>query len=407
MIAVLTRIFGFGNLALAEDVAQDAFCRAVEVWKIRGVPDDPAAWLMRTAKNRAIDVLRREKTARAFAPELTRLIESEWTLVPTVGELFEPGAIADDQLRMIFSCCRPELSEPSQIMLVLNLVCGFSVGEIAGAFLSGHAAVEKRIVRAKKALAAAQHLFDLADHAFAERLDAVRAAVYLLFNEGYHGASPQKVVRAELCREALRLGRLLCEHRLTGTAETLALAALMHLQAARLPARIDTDGDLRPLPEQDRRLWDRQLIARGLQLLDRSATGELVTPYHLEAAIASVHAQAASIDDTDWPRIVEFYDRLLQIRPSPVVALNRAIAVGRAEGPARGREAIGTISDRSRLSQYPFYHAALGEFELLAGNGAAARTHFEKAMAAARNPAERRFFARRARCCTPEPAARR
>jgi RNA polymerase sigma factor (sigma-70 family) len=406
MIAALTRIFGLHNLALAEDVVQDAFCRALEIWQIRGVPENPSAWLMRTAKNRAIDLLRRERTARDYAPELGRLLESEWTLVPTVTELFGAHAIKDDQLRMMFSCCQPRLSQPAQIALVLQLVCGFTTGEIASAFLSGRAGIEKRISRAKKVLASSQTLFDLAAREFSARLSAVHRALYLLFNEGYHGASPEATVRAELCREAMRLGGLLLDHPLAATPETYALCALMHLHAARLPARVD-DGSLASFFEQDRSRWDAALIARGEALLERSARGAELTEYHVEAAIASVHARARRAEDTDWGSIVGLYDTLLKIRSSPVVALNRAIAIAQHEGPERGLEEIRVIADRDRLSAYPFYSAALGELELRAGRGEIAGTHFRAALALARNPMERRFLEQRAHACDVSRVVRR
>src|SRR5260370_27769061 len=198
MVATLTRIFGTHNLALAEDVVQDAFCRAFEVWKLRGIPENPSAWLMATAKNRAIDAFRRERTARTFEPELSRLIQSEWTLTPTVEELFASNAIKDDLLRMMFSCCHPRLPEEAQVALMLNILCGFSVDEVAGAFLSTHAAIEKRISRAKKVLAESRKLFDVsADSEFSARLPAVQRALYLLLTEGYHGASPESAIRAD------------------------------------------------------------------------------------------------------------------------------------------------------------------------------------------------------------------
>src|SRR6516162_3089369 len=228
MVATLARVFGMHNLALAEDVVQDAFCRALEVWKFRGVPENPSAWLMVTAKNRALDVLRRERTTRTFAPELGRLLESEWTLAPTVAQLFEPNSIKDDELCMMFSCCHPRLPEEAQVALVLHILCGFSVDEIAGAFVSSHAAIEKRITRSKKVLAASKKLFDVAAGAeFSARLPAVHRALYLLFNEGYHGASPESAVRSELCHEAMRLAAVLLEHPLGATSTSYALSALM------------------------------------------------------------------------------------------------------------------------------------------------------------------------------------
>ena len=400
MVATLTRVFGVHNLALAEDVVQAAFCRALEVWKFRGVPENPSAWLLATAKNRALDILRRQRTARTFAPDLGRLLDSEWTLAPAVEELFAANAIKDDLLRMMFSCCQPRLAEEAQVALILNILCGFSVNEIASAFVTSRAAIEKRITRAKKLLATSKRLFDVAASAdFAARLPAVHRALYLLFNEGYHGASPETPVRAELCHEAMRLAAVLLDHPLGATPTSYALSALMHLNAARLPARVDAAGDLQSLFDQDRSLWNRGLVREGLGLLELSASGSQLTEYHLEAAIASVHTSAPRAEDTDWGRIVSLYDMLVSIRPSPVIALNRAIAVAQRDGPERGLEAIGTIENRERLAAYPFYPAALGELELRRGRHATARKHFRAARALARNPMERKFLDQRMTAC--------
>jgi RNA polymerase sigma-70 factor (ECF subfamily) len=400
MVATLTRIFGVHNLALAEDVVQDAFCRALEVWKFRGVPENPSAWLMATAKNRALDVLRRERTARTFAPELSRVFQSEWTLAPTLQELFAADAIKDDLLRMMFSSCHPRLQEEAQVALVLHILCGFSIDEIAGAFMSGHAAIEKRITRAKKVLAGSKRLFDVTAAAeFSARLPAVQRALYLLFNEGYHGASPETAVRADLCHEAMRLTALLLEHPLGRTPSTYALAALMCFDAARLPGRVDAAGNLSSLFDQDRSHWDWQLVAEGQRLLDLSATGPDLSEYHVEAAIAWVHATAHRTEETDWSQIVSLYDTLMTIRPSPVVALNRAIAIAQQQGPRRGLEEIGGIASSDRLATYPFYHAALGELELRSGGHEVAREHFRAAAACARNPMERRFLEQRVAAC--------
>jgi RNA polymerase sigma factor (sigma-70 family) len=403
MVAVLTRVFGVHNLALAEDVVQDAFCRALEVWTFRGMPEDPAAWLMTTAKNRALDVLRRERTARTLAPELGRLLDSEWTLVPAVEEQFASTAIQDDLLRMMFSSCHPRLREESQVALVLHILCGFSVDEVAGAFVATHAAIEKRITRAKKVLAGSKRLFDVTNaNEFSARLPAVHRTLYQLFNEGYHGASPESAVRAELCGEAMRLATLLREHPRGATPASHALSALMCLHAARLPARIDAAGDLHSLFDQDRSQWDQALIVEGQRLLDLSATGPDLTEYHLEAAIAWVHASAPSAEATHWERIIALYDMLLSIRPSPVVALNRAIAVAQRDGPEKGLSEIQSIADRDRLASYPFYPAALGELELRSGRREAAQEHFRDALALARNPMERRFLEKRVAACGVE-----
>jgi RNA polymerase sigma factor (sigma-70 family) len=397
MVGALTHIFGVHNLALAEDVVQDAFCRALEVWKFRGVPENPSAWLMTTAKNRALDILRRQRTAQTFAPELGRLLQSEWTLAPVVQEIFEPKGIQDDQLRMMFSCCHPQLAEEAQVALVLNILCGFSVDEIAGAFVSGRAAIEKRISRAKKVLAGSKKLFDVTEaEDFPDRLRAVQRALYLLFNEGYHGASSEYVVRVELCQEAMRLTETLLEFPTAATPATHALLALMCLHAARLPSRVDESGNLTLFFEQDRTQWNATLIGEGQRLLDLSAKGAELTEYHVEAAIAATHCCAVRVEETDWGRIVWLYDRLMAIRPSPVIALNRAIAVAQHEGPERGLEEIHSIENSERIATYPFYAAAIGELEFRRGRGEVAGRYFRDALVLARSPMEKKFLERRA-----------
>jgi RNA polymerase sigma-70 factor (ECF subfamily) len=392
MVAALTHVFGPHNLALAEDVVQDAFCRALELWKVQGIPRNPSAWLMTTAKHRALDALRRERTARTFA--------SGQTADAGVAEAFAEHTIRDEQLRMMFSCCDPRLPEEAQVALILNILCGFGAGEIATAFLCSRAAIEKRISRGKKVLASSRRLFDLEDAEFAPRLSAVRRALYLLFNEGYHGASGEAAVRVELCGEAMRLTGLLRELPAAAAPATDALAALMYLHAARLPARVDSAGDLHALAQQDRSRWDTGLLAEGLALLERSAAGPALTAYHVEAAIAAAHAEARSLQETDWRFIVSLYDRLMAIAPSPVVALNRAIAVGERDGPERGLEELHAMRDRARLSRYPFYPAAMGELELRRGNPEGARRHFRAALGLARNPTERRFLEQRLTAAT-------
>ncbi len=395
LVAALTRIFGVRNLALAEDVVQDAFCRAVEVWRVRGVPENPSAWLMATAKNRALDRIRRERTAVSFAPELSRHLESEWTLAPAIAAAFAAASIRDGQLRMMFSCCHPKLPEPVQLALILNILCGFGAPEIAAAFLTGRPAIEKRITRGKAALSAARNLFDLASDDIEARLPTVQRALYLMFNEGYHGASSEMPVHADLCDESIRLVALLREHPRAATPATDALAALMHLHAARLPAKLNASGELSALVDHDRSRWDAERIAAGLELLRRSARGDQVTPYHLEAAIAAEHASAPTLAETNWRAIVSLYDRLIAIAPTPVVALNRAIALAELEGPEAGLAALRAIEDEERLAAYPFYRAAFGELELRRNDRAAATDHFRAALAVARSEPERRFLRRR------------
>lgn len=399
LVAVLTRLFGVQNLTLAEDVAQDTLCAAFETWKLHGIPDHYAAWLTTAAKNRALDALRRQQTVRKFEPELTRMMESEQELAPVIDEIFEPGVIADHQLRMMFSCCHPRLPEEAQVALVLQILCGFTVNEIANAFLVTAAAMDKRISRAKKELSESNSLFDLGASDFTARLSAVQRALYLLFSEGYHGGSSEGAVRTELCREAMHLASLLLANPLTATSETQALYALMCIDAARLPERTDEAGNLRTLFEQDRSKWVVPLVAEGLRRLERSAKGDQVSEYHVQAAIAALYAAAPSAERTRWGDILSLYDLLMAIRPSPVVALNRAIVLAQHEGPDRGLEAVFAIEDSDRLKSYPFYAATLGELESRAGRPQKARAYFLEASALARNPMEKRFLDDRAAAC--------
>ncbi len=400
LVAILTGLFGLHNLSLAEDAVQDAFFRAIETWPFYGVPQNPSAWLLTTAKHRALDVLRREARAREFAPDLQHLLQSEWTLAPVVEEAFDAGGIKDAQLRMMFSCIHPQLPEETQVALVLHLLCGFSIDETAAAFLKNSAALYKRLQRAKALLRGSPGLIDLAGaRDVTARLPAVTRALYLLFNEGYHGASVQSAVRAELCQEALRLTALLLDNPLTATPAIHAMAALFNFLEARRSQRVDAAGNLILLIDQDRSRWDAALIAEGDRQLELSAVGSALTPYHVEAAIASVHAAARDIEATDWQAIVSLYETLMRLQPSPVVALNRAVAVAQRDGPAQGLEEIGRIADRTRLLRYPFYFTALGEFELRLGRKQEARKQFQMALRLARNATETRFLQGRLEEC--------
>lgn len=396
MVSSLVRVLGVRHLALAEDAVQDALVRALETWKFAGLPENPAGWLLRSARNRAIDLLRRHGTFGRLAPEMERALA---TAVPDGDVDGGERAIADDELRLMFSCCDPALSAQAQMAVILKYLCGFSVREIAQAFLSGEAAVEKSLFRSRQALEARGTLFEVREPLqVRERLPSVRGAVYLLFNEGYHGAHPRQVVREDLCHEAMRLGVLLARLPAAGP-ETQALLALFCFLAARLPARVGDDGNLLLLAEQDRGRWDRELVAEGLRRLDLSAEGEALSAFHLEAAIAARHAAAASFAETDWASIRELYDLLMGLRPTPVVALNRAIAVGMAEGPEAGLRALAGIEDRDRLARYPFLPAAVAEFELRAGHADRAATQLRVALLLARNAAEEAVLARKLAAC--------
>lgn len=405
LLAALTRVFGVRRLALAQDVVQETLVRAFEAWRMSGVPPHYSALLMTSAKNRAIDVLRRDRTARRLAPVVRQTREP--TLYPDIERAFLPDALKDDELRMIFTCCQPRLAEDVQVALVLNILCGLNAHETASAFLVSEAAMEKRLARGKKVLAESKRLFVLGADDFAERLSAVQRALYLLFSEGYHGACAEAVVRRDLCRNGLRLVRLLLEHPPSATPATFALAALMCLGAARLPTRVDESGNLKALFEQDRSRWDGDLMLEGMRLLEASASGDTLTEYHLEAGIAGLHATAIRAQDTPWHDIVRLYDALMTVRPSPVVALNRAMAIAERDGPLRGLEAIRAIDDAHKLATYPFYAAAIGELELRCHRPEAAGVSFERARRQARNAGERRFLDGRIAACAADAHARR
>jgi RNA polymerase sigma-70 factor (ECF subfamily) len=399
MLAGLVRILGLHNFELAEDIVQDALLRALETWRFGRVPENPAAWLMLTARNGALDAVRRERSVRRFAPDLTYQLDSEWTLVPTLDELFLDSEIRDDQLRMMFSCCHPRLAPEVQVALILKILCGFGTREIARAFLTEDAAMEKRLARGKQALREAGTLYEIrSDKAILDRLDVVLAALYLLFNEGYHGSHAELPIREDLCTEAMRLLAMLLEHRSAASPRAMALLALMCFHAARLRARLDDAGCLILLEAQERVLWNPGLIRRGVELLERAAEGDEVSEFHLEAAIAAKHCLAARYEDTDWRGIVALYDLLLGAKSTPIVALNRAIAVGQVDGPEAGLAALRAISG-SGLDGYPFLAAAMGEMHRRAGRPREAAEQYRTAMALARSPAETEVFRKRIASC--------
>jgi RNA polymerase sigma factor (sigma-70 family) len=400
LVATLTRIFGLERLRLAEDVVQEALIRALQMWPFHGVPDNPSAWITQTAKNLALDVIRREAVFRAkqaqIAESLERMAADDAVGAREAGE----QAITDDRLRMMFVCCHPALGEESQVALALKTLCGFSPGEIARAFLTNEATIAKRLTRAKQRIRDAGITLEIpAGDELVGRLDAVLRTLYLLFNEGYKASSGDSLVRAELCHEAIQLATLLVEHPAGDRPRTHALLALMLLNAARLPARADADGTLLRLEEQDRRRWDHALIARGMMHFARSAAGQELSAFHLQAAIAACHCAAPTYDATDWPRILDLYNRLLDIDGSPVVALNRAVAVANVHGAAAGLAAVRAIGNRSELDSYYLLFAVQGELEARLGHFDTAAEHFERALALTSMTSEQVFLTRRLREC--------
>ncbi len=398
MVPYLTRIFGLGRLDLAEDVVQDTLCRALETWPAQGVPENPSAWLMRVARNRAIDLVRRDEQFRYFTPELVYLLKLREEQSDETAA-FEKE-IKDDQLRMIFSCCHPELSTEAQITLILKTLCGFSVSEIAHALLAGEDSIEKRLGRARKLFRHSGTFVELANPAeIPERMEAVYQVIYLLFNEGYHGSHSEQTVRDDLCFEAMRLALLLSEHPEGKKPRTYALLALLCFQAARLPGRLDDDGGLIQLEMQDRSKWDQNLIGRGFRFLDQASTGAEMNEYHIEAGIAALHCSAVTYEKTEWKKILELYELLYCLKPSPIVALNRAVALGKALGPEKGLMELRKIPDAAKLKDYPFYPAAQGEFHLLAGQPLEAKKCFQRALELARSRSEVDFFEHKLKTC--------
>lgn len=398
MVATLTRRLGAQHLALAEDAVQDALAAALQVWPYRGVPDQPEAWLFQTARNRALDRLRHARMAGDKADAIMAAGAREAAPDAEQGGALrnEPPPVADDQVALLFLCCHPDLAPDARVALSLKLVGGFSVAEIARAFLANDATIAQRLVRAKRALREGDA--DIAmphPHALADRLDSVLDALYLIFNEGYASTSGESLIRDDLAREAIRLTRLVTTHPATAAPRAWALLALMLLQASRFPARVSADGSLFLLRDQDRALWDRALIAEGMRALDRSATGDAISAYHLEAAIAAAHAAAPSWEATDWPGILDLYDSLLRLTASPVVAVNRAIAMSRVRGPLAGLAALDAIADRASLSRYALLPAVEGELWREAGHVSKAAVFFREALARARSEPERRWLSAR------------
>lgn len=396
-VARLTR-----DVGLAEECAQDALISALEHWPRDGLPDNPGAWLTQAAKHRALDHLRHRQLAERKHEELGRDLEAmEALVVPDFVDGLDArraDTIGDDLLRLMFIACHPVLSTDARVALTLRLLGGLTTEEIARAFLVPEATVAQRIVRAKKTLASAQVPFELPPpEALAERLASVMEVVYLVFNEGYSASGGSEWLRPAMCEEALRLARLLAQLA-PAEPEAQALRALLELQASRLPARVDAQGQPVLLPDQDRRRWDRPLLDSGLAALQRAEAlaGATPGPYQLQAAIAACHARAARAEDTDWPRIAGLYDALAMATPSPVVELNRAVAVGMAHGAEAGLALVDRLLAEPRLAGYPWLPGVRGDLLARLGRREEARHEFERAAALTHNERDRALLLARA-----------
>lgn len=389
LVAVLTRIFGPHNFELAEDVVQEAFAKAFTHWETNGWPENPAGWLMTTAKNQAIDVIRRERRSREFSKDLTYRLTSEWSLPATVDEEFQEGNIKDDQLRMIFMCCSPEITPENRLPIILRTLCGFNIPAIAKALLVGEATINKRLMRTRKKMAGLTFEFpqlDLLPHS----MDTVHTAIYLLFNEGYHSSSDQ-TIRQEFCQEAMRLIALLLVDPIAN-ADTHALSSLMKFHFSRTSSRLNGENDPIGLDEQDRRLWDRELISTGLQELAKSqaappgSSGRFV----YEAGIAALHCSAKNFQETDWSSITHLYSKLVELTGSPIARLNQCVAVGYHQGPESAIPAVAKLCEehRSHPSASSFW-AVLAHLNARAGKKKEAWENAEKALSLANTKHER------------------
>jgi RNA polymerase sigma factor (sigma-70 family) len=401
LIAGLTRIVR--DVGLAEDLAQDALVIALERWPESGVPDNPGAWLMATAKHRAIDLLRRSARFERKHEELARELELRGNSVEAELERSVEEEVGDDLLCLMFMCCHPVLSAEARAALTLRMLGGLSTGEIARAFLVSESTAAQRIVRAKRTLAEARVPFELPDtQEIDARLSSVLEVVYLIFNEGYTASGGEDWVRKDLCEEALRLGRILAELA-PRESEVHGLVALMEIQASRLEARVGAEGEPVLLLDQDRSRWDRLLIGRGLTALERAERlGGTLGPYALQAAIAACHARAATPQDTDWARVAALYEALAQLAPSPVVELNRAVAVASAFGPAAGLELLNPLLGEPSLSVYHLLPSVRGDLLARLGRFQEAQAELQRAASLAGNARERQLLLDRAKACAWE-----
>jgi RNA polymerase sigma-70 factor (ECF subfamily) len=394
MIAVLSKLLGLQNLETAQDLVQDTLLQALHTWSYKGVPDCPAAWLYRVAKNKAIDHLRKEKRLLGVRSQHSYLLQSEQSQnsVPC----FEQGEIEDSQLRMMFACCHPSIPVNSQIALALKTLCGLSATEIAKAFLKDEETISKRIYRAKEKIRTENIELDLpSPDRLPERLDAVLHCLYLLFNEGYNSSHPEQLIREDLCEEAMRMAYMLTQTPLTNHPRTNALLALFCFQASRLKARLDTGGNIILLKQQDRSKWYKPLIKKGFSFLEEAAQNE-TSVYHLEAAIAYMHAIAPSFEATDWKAIYRLYTLLASSHPTPFVALNKAIAASYAVSKSTALEELREVKG---LDDYYLYYTAIGEVYFDLNQVQDAKYYYQKGLSLTRSLAEQQLLHEKIRAC--------
>jgi RNA polymerase sigma factor (sigma-70 family) len=378
---------------LVEDVVQDTLLKAFSNWKINGLPQNPSAWVFAVARNKAVDVLRQQKRQLQYAKNITPLLQSEYTLVPTVQELVNTNTIDDDQLRMMFVCCHPCLSTEAQVSLILKTLCGFSVNEIAKAFVTSYDAIEKRLYRARQSFRENNVQFELPSNAELDsRLDTVLLAIYLLFNEGYNATQHEDLIRRDFINEAIRLCELIFRSKLVTHTNCHALLALICFTACRNDTRLDANGNILLLKDQDRSKWNKLLIEKGIYHLEASANEETISKYHMEAGIAYEHTKAKEYAQTNWQNILHCYDLLQKYYPSPIVELNRAIVVSELYGAVEGIKAIENIADTASLKKYYLLPATLGEMHAQLQENEKAKQYFLQAITLTQSEKEKKLL---------------
>ncbi len=403
MVSSLVRVFGAEHLQLAEDVVQETLIKAFQVWQFAETPANPEAWLVRTARNRAVDALRHESSLRKRAATLAQSQDQTVSEID-IGDLDDP--FGDDRLAMMFLCCHPTLPEDTRLTLTLKTVGGLSVREIASAFLIPEETIAQRIVRAKRKIRQEKILFELPDQReLSDRLESVTWILYLMFNEGYFATTGDSLVRRDLCQEAIELTALLAERLGAAEPRIWALLALMYFHASRFNAREDEAGWPLLLDAQNRDLWDRTLIAEGMRCLNAAKQGSALCAYHLEAAIAAAHCIAPKYGDTDWQSILYYYEVLVEMRPTPVIRLNHAIAHSMVHGPESGITMLDQLRSERRLSDYHLLDAAMGELQERSGHFDRAQECFDRAIRLATNDADKRFLQHKCAQCTTRISA--
>ncbi len=401
LVSVLTRIFGADNLELAEDVVQESLAEALTQWTYKGTPDNPSAWLFKVAKNKALNIISHEKLRTKYASDVAHFLKSEWTAEPALEHIFSEEQIQDDQLRMMFTCCHPSISADSQVALTLKTLCGFSIPEIAKAFLTTDKNVNKRLVRAREKIREGKIPFEVPEGKFLEaRLDTVLQTIYLLFNEGYSASRGKDLIRYELCEEAIRLSEIIAGHEvLQNKSNVYAILSLMYLNASRFKSRTDSQGNILTLAEQDRSLWDRTLMQKGFAYLEKSTDHKSLSIYHILAAISAYHCSASDFASTDWKSILHFYDNLVLIDPSPLVLLNRAIAVSKVQGAVQAIDELEKIKESPSLANYHLFYSTQAEFYIQANDFRKASSSLEKAIDLSPLPVEKELLKKKLDLC--------